>query len=73
MSRVAAIGEGSRLGGYALAGAGVHAASGAEEIRAAWARLPPDVGLLILTGAAHAELEPRLGERPELLWAVTPD
>jgi vacuolar-type H+-ATPase subunit F/Vma7 len=73
MSRVAAIGEPTRLAGYALSGADVHAASGVDELRAAWTGLPRDVGLLILTSAAHAVLEPRLAERPQLLWAVTPD
>ena len=55
MNRVLAIGEASRVSGYALAGAAVQAASGAGELRAAWAGLPADVGLLILTSAAHAE------------------
>jgi vacuolar-type H+-ATPase subunit F/Vma7 len=73
MSRVAAIGDESRLAGYALSGASVHGASCAQEVRGAWARLPPDVGLLILTSEAHAELGRRLAERPRLLWAVTPD
>jgi hypothetical protein len=73
VSRVAAIGEETRLAGYALSGAEVHAASGADEVRAAWTRLPGDVGLLILTSAAHATLGPWLAERPQLLWAVTPD
>ena len=73
MSRVAAIGEEARVAGYALSGADVHAASEASEIHSAWARLPEDVGLLILTPAAHAELEPLLAERSQLLWVVTPD
>jgi hypothetical protein len=73
VSRVAAIGEETRLAGYALSGADVHAASSADEARAAWTRLPRDVALLVLTSRAHAALEPQLAERPRLLWAVIPD
>lgn len=73
MSRVAAIGERVRVGGYDLAGVDVHAASGASEVRSAWAALPADVGLLILTPAAHAALGALLAERSQLVWAVTPD
>lgn len=73
MSRVAAIGEETRVAGYALSGAEVYAASGADELRSAWTRLPRDVELLILTSAARAALGPLLAERPQLLWAVAPD
>ncbi len=73
MSRVAAIGDPARLGGYALAGADVHAASDAVEVRSAWERLPADVGLLILTPEARAALGSLLAARSRLLWAVTRD
>ena len=73
MSRVAAIGDEMRLAGYRLAGVDIYPASSADECRTAWTRLAADVGLLVLTGDACAALEPRLSERPQLLWVVTPD
>ena len=73
MSRVAAIGEETRLAGYALAGVDIYAASGADQYRAAWTRLPGDVGLVVLTSAARAALGSQLAGRPQLLWVVTPD
>ena len=73
MSGIAAIGEEARLAGYALAGAAVHPASDADQVRSAWARLPDDVALLVLTDASRAALGTLLGERPRLLWAVIPD
>ena len=73
MSRIAAIGEGTRVAGYALSGADVHAVSDPDEVRSAWARLPDDVGLVILTPDARSALGPRLSERSHLLWTVMPD
>jgi hypothetical protein len=73
VSRAAAIGEDVRLRGYALVGAELHAAAGAEEVAAAWERLPEDVACLVLTRAAHTTLAARLPERPDLVWAVVPD
>jgi vacuolar-type H+-ATPase subunit F/Vma7 len=70
---VAVIGDGLRVGGYALAGAAVRAAATAEEAAAAWSDLPEDVACLILTEAAHTALAARLHERPDLVWAVVPD
>jgi vacuolar-type H+-ATPase subunit F/Vma7 len=73
VSLVAAIGEDARVVGYALSGVVVHAATEAHEVHAAWAGLSDDIGLLIVTSAAHAELGGRLAERPRLLLAVMPD
>jgi hypothetical protein len=73
VSRVAAIGEAQRLAGYALAGADVRPAADADGVRAEWAALAEDVGLLILTPAARRALGRRLSERPRLIWAVVPD
>jgi len=55
-SRVAVIGDGVRVSGYALAGALVCPAANREEARAAWAALPPDIAVVILTADAAAWL-----------------
>ena len=56
MSQIVAIGERERLRGFALAGVNVAAAEDPAGARAAWAALPADVALVILTPAAHAAL-----------------
>ena len=73
MSQIVAIGESERLRGFALAGVDVVVADDPAGARAAWAALPADVALVILTPAAHRglgvdELDPR-GQR---LWVVLP-
>jgi len=73
MTRAAAIGEDTRLAGYALAGVEVLAAQDATEALDAWQRLPGDVSCLILTPAARSALGARLAERPRLVWAVVPE
>ncbi len=71
MSRIVAIGECERLRGLALAGVGVIGAEEPEAVGAAWTALGDDVGLVILTAAAHAALE--LSERERYLWVVIPE
>ena len=56
MTRIAAIGEQERIRAYALAGVQVGVADDADAARAAWRGLGSDVGLVILTPAAHAAL-----------------
>ncbi|HEY1346343.1 MAG TPA: hypothetical protein VGF54_15255 [Streptosporangiaceae bacterium] len=56
MSRVAVIGEGVRVQGFALAGALVVAAEDAAGARAAWRSLPPDVAIAVLTPMAAEAL-----------------
>ena len=73
MTGIVAIGDQERLRGFALAGVEVAVADDPAGARAAWAALPPEVALVILTPAAHAalagsELDPR-GQR---LWVVMP-
>ena len=68
-----AIGDGTRLRGYGLAGAEVRSAAGDEDVLAAWETLPQDVAFVVLTPAARAALGARLTERRDLLWAVVPD
>ncbi len=59
MGRVAVIGEGTAVAGYALAGALVLPAEDAPAVRAAWDRLPDDVDVVVLTAAAGDALGPR--------------
>ncbi len=61
VSRVAVIGEGVRVQGFALAGALVFAAEDPGAARAAWRSLPPDVEVLVLTPGAAAWLREALG------------
>ncbi|WPP27959.1 hypothetical protein [Streptomyces sp. CL7] len=74
VGRVAAIGEPSRVGGLALAGAVVLVADGPEAVRRAWRDLPEGVDLVILTSAAAEALRSGpaapAGRRP--LTAVMP-
>ena len=70
--RVAAIGEESRVGGFALAGALTVPARTADEARTAWAALPPDVALVVLTAAAAEALADELGDSPRLTAVMPP-
>jgi vacuolar-type H+-ATPase subunit F/Vma7 len=56
MSRIAVIGEPSRVVGFALAGAEVCPADGPEAVRAAWTGLAADVAVVVLTPAASDAL-----------------
>lgn len=49
MGRVAALGEGARVAGLALAGAVVLVADDPEAVRRGWRSLPDGVDLVILT------------------------
>lgn len=72
MSTVVALGETHELAGFALAGVTVVAATTEADVAAAWQRLGPDVGLVILSPMAARFLEPELGGRTDLLIAVMP-
>jgi vacuolar-type H+-ATPase subunit F/Vma7 len=61
MSRAAVIGEAVRVQGYALAGAVVYPAEDADQARAAWRSLPPEIAVVVLTARAAAWL----GETPQ--------
>lgn len=73
MSGLVALGEPARVGGFGLAGVTILSASTAEEVEAAWVRVPYDTGVLILTPAAAEALRARLADRPRLLWVVMPE
>jgi vacuolar-type H+-ATPase subunit F/Vma7 len=59
MSRIAVIGESPRVDAWALAGALVLAATGPEQLRYAWDRLPDDVEVVVVTPTAAASLPGR--------------
>jgi vacuolar-type H+-ATPase subunit F/Vma7 len=62
MGRIAAIGSEPRVQGFALAGALVTVADTPEDVRRAWADLPPDVQLVILTPQAAQALARQLDD-----------
>ena len=74
--RAAALGEGVRVGGFALAGALVFPTETPTEVRAAWHQLPADVGFVVLTASAAEVLAGALADPPpgrsELLTVVLP-
>ncbi|GLW50350.1 hypothetical protein Stsp02_60110 [Streptomyces sp. NBRC 14336] len=72
MARVAAIGERPRVAGLATAGVLVLPVTGPQDVRAAWARLPEDVGLVLLTPEAAGALPPETLDGPEPLLVVMP-
>ncbi|HEY3259735.1 MAG TPA: V-type ATP synthase subunit F [Pseudonocardiaceae bacterium] len=57
MTTVAAIGERTRVDGFALAGVLVQVADAAAEVRTAWQALPSDVAVVLLTPSAAAVLD----------------
>lgn len=65
MGTVAVIGEETRVRGFGLAGAVVLVADTPAAARAAWAALPRDVSLAILTPAAASALG---GAGGDLVW-----
>jgi len=73
LSRVVAIGDNRRLGGFALVGVSVVSAVGADAVRSAWETLPDDAGLVIFTPDAAEHLGTRLAERSHVVWVVLPE
>jgi vacuolar-type H+-ATPase subunit F/Vma7 len=72
MTRIAAIGEHERVVGFAFAGVHIATADRPDEALAAWKALPEDVGLVILTRAAHAAVASELSELETRLCVVMP-
>ena len=70
MSQIAAIGESTRVQGFAFAGVHVVAAEDPQAVQMAWRALPADVVLVILTSAASSALGADLGAREQPLCAV---
>jgi vacuolar-type H+-ATPase subunit F/Vma7 len=71
--RVAALGEQSRVHGYALVGVLVIAANDPAAVRSAWLRLDADVALVILTQSAAEALGDLLDNLSWPLVAVMPE
>ena len=72
MGQVVVLGEPARVMGYALAGALVIEAEG-EEVARAWASLPPETSLVVLTPAAARALDrATLAERRDALVVTMP-
>ncbi len=72
MSQIVALGEASRVRGFALGGATAVVAGNTSEMAAAWQALEPDVGLVLLTPLAAQAIAPQLEERPHVLTVVLP-
>lgn len=72
MNRIVALGAPELLGGYRLVGATVLEAADDAAVDRAWAALPADTAVLVLTPAAARRLAGRLPERVRLTWAVLP-
>jgi vacuolar-type H+-ATPase subunit F/Vma7 len=72
MSGVVAIGELSRLAGFALAGVDVQCADDEQSANDVLDRLEGEVALLVLTPGAERALRRRLLEREDLVWVTLP-
>jgi vacuolar-type H+-ATPase subunit F/Vma7 len=72
VSRAAVIGEAVRVQGYAMAGAVVYPAEDADQARAAWRSLPPDIAVVVLTARAAAWLGEAPQRRDGVLSVVMP-
>jgi vacuolar-type H+-ATPase subunit F/Vma7 len=72
MARVAALGELTRVQGFALAGALVLPADDAGAVRSAWDSLAGDVAVVVLTPRAADALSDQLGQRGGPLAVVMP-
>ena len=70
MGRAAAIGDGLAVEGYALADVLVYPADSQGEAVAAWAALPADTALVIMTETAAGWLASELADRPDVVTAV---
>ncbi|PFG38894.1 hypothetical protein ATJ97_1384 [Georgenia soli] len=70
--RVAVLGEGTAVSAFALAGALVLPADDDAAVRSAWAVLPADVEVVVLTAAAAQALGP-VHDRPLPLTVVMPE
>ncbi|MFD0274261.1 V-type ATP synthase subunit F [Kitasatospora sp. NPDC127111] len=72
MGAVAAIGERTRVAGFALAGVTVLVAERPQEVLDAWADLPEGTALVIVTPAAARALGPERLAATRPLTAVMP-
>jgi vacuolar-type H+-ATPase subunit F/Vma7 len=71
VSSIVAIGDRTRLAGYALAGVDVTDATDPDDVREAWNGITGDVELVLLTSEARQALPDALG-RQDVLVTVLP-
>jgi vacuolar-type H+-ATPase subunit F/Vma7 len=71
VGRIAVLGESTRVDGFALAGALVLVADDAAAVRDAWASLPDDVAVVMLTPAAAAALPDGVAAQRDGVLTVT--
>lgn len=72
MGGLVVLGEAARVKGFALAGATTIAAGDRSAIERAWADLPAETSLVVLTPAAAAVLGGRVLERGGVLTVTMP-
>ena len=72
MSSIVAIGDRTKLAGYALAGVDVEHATDPDQVRAAWREVGGDVELVLLTVEARDAVADPLGRR-DVLVTVLPE
>jgi vacuolar-type H+-ATPase subunit F/Vma7 len=72
VGRFVVIGETARVTGFALGGASVVCAERPEDVRLAWASLPEDAAVVILTKRAAEALGSTLRADGQALIAVMP-
>ncbi len=72
MGRIVALGEAVRVEGFSLGGATVLVAEDPDAVRRAWASLPDDVAVVVLTPGAAAALAAASAPREGILTAVMP-
>jgi vacuolar-type H+-ATPase subunit F/Vma7 len=72
VSRVVAIGEESRIQGFALAGVTTCPTERKQETCAAWRALSDETAVVILTPSAADHLAGQLDRRPDVLTVVMP-
>jgi vacuolar-type H+-ATPase subunit F/Vma7 len=69
---VVVLGEAARVEGFALAGATVITADGADAVLRAWTQIGDDAAVVVLTAAASAALEDAGVELDGVLTVVMP-
>ena len=72
MGTFAVIGDGVRIAGFALGGATVIPATAPDDVRHAWATLPVDVAVVVLTPDAAAALGSAIERTDNVLSVVMP-
>ncbi|MGO9027694.1 MAG: hypothetical protein ACLQOZ_03555 [Acidimicrobiales bacterium] len=72
MGLLVVLGEAARVGGFALGSATVIPAEDPDAVRRAWASLPGDVAVVVLTHQAASALDGAANRRDGVLSVVMP-